>query len=164
MRITPRMNDLLMDSAKRNNRSFSAEIESRLDHSFRSQEALSEALAVTFGADGAELLKLLGRLIRHAPGARGMGVEDPWRNDPTAYSIAAREIRHALKRLRPSDDPSPVPAAEVEGRVDRLLVALKMIDPPSEWADGLWTDEHGHQRGEFGGIDFNNYEREEDVR
>jgi hypothetical protein len=158
------MNALLMDSAQRNNRSFSAEIESRLEHSFRSQEALSEALAVTFGTDGAELLKLLGRLIRHAPAARGMGVEDPWRNDPTAYGIAAREIRHALKRLRPPGDPSPALRGEVEDRVDRLLVALKMIDPPSEWADGLWTDEHGHQRGEFGGLDFNNYEREEDAQ
>jgi hypothetical protein len=149
------MNDLLTDSARRNNRSFSAEIESRLEHSFRAQEALTEALSVTFGTDGAELLNLLGRLIRHAPAARGLGVEDPWLNDPTAFMIAAREIRHALKRLRPSGDPSPVSAEQVEGRVDRLLVALKMIEPPSEWADGGWTDQHGFHRGEAGGIDFN---------
>jgi hypothetical protein len=135
LRIAPPMFAQLQMSAQQHGRSFSGEIETRLAYSFRSEEALTEGLAVAFGAEGSKLLLLLGRLIRHVPAARGIGVEDTWRSDPTSYALFEQETLHALSRLRPPGEPAPLDEEILKNRVDRLLVALDEIEPPTEWKE-----------------------------
>jgi hypothetical protein len=118
-------------------RSLSTEVQFRLAQSFRGGETLDDALQMAYGPQGAELLRLLGRITRGAPGARGMDIEDDWADDPTAFSIAERSIKHALERLRPAGDPLPLTGESPEGRVDRLLVALGKIEPPAEWREDV---------------------------
>jgi hypothetical protein len=76
---------------------------------------------MAYGERGAELLRLLGRILRHGPGVRGMDVEDDWMADPTAFHVVEREITHALQRRRPPGDPLPVEGESPENRVERLL-------------------------------------------
>lgn len=134
IRITPAMDTILIEAAGRNLRSLSAEIETRLESTFRTQESLGEALSVAFGPDAADLLMVFGRLLRHAPGVRGMGIEDEWAKDPVAFDIAAREVKRALERLRP---PGVVETYfdNAEERADRALVGFGKIAPPTGWRE-----------------------------
>src|SRR5207249_2834440 len=76
-----------------------------------------------YGEDGAGLLRLLGEVIRTAPGACGLSSYSNWLDDPSAYTMAARGIIQVLKRLELPGEikigrPSP------EQRADALLWAL----------------------------------------
>jgi hypothetical protein len=133
LRLTAELFGELDQYAKDQGRPISQEAEIRLWASFRNQGSLKESLESTFGPDAADLLMLLGRLLRHAPGARGLAVEDHWASDPTAFHIAEREIAHALKRLRPLGDPLPLAGESPERQADRLLVHLGKIEKPPAW-------------------------------
>jgi hypothetical protein len=135
MRVAPYMRDMLVASAQESGRSLTQEIELRLEHSYRHPGPLKDSLEAAFGADGAELLMVIGRLIRHAPAVCGLGIEDRWRDDATAYSVAEREISHMLALMRPPGEPRPLVGESSENRAARLLVALKLIEPPAEWAE-----------------------------
>lgn len=123
----------LTDAAAKSGRSLSTETQARIEQSFLE----GNALRLAYGPEGAELLNLLGQLLRHGPGARGADIQSNWPGDPIAYSIIEREITHALKRLRPPGDPLPETDRSPEERADRLLVHLgmKMIEAPAEWAE-----------------------------
>jgi hypothetical protein len=133
LRLTAEMFTELDKSAKEQGRPISQEAEIRLWASYRNQGSLQESLEATFGPDAAELLMLLGRLARHAPGVLGIPVEDHWASDPTAFHVAEREIMHAVARLRPPGDPAPLAGESPEHRADRLLVHLGKIPVPAEW-------------------------------
>jgi hypothetical protein len=114
-------------------RSLSTEVQARIEQSFLE----GTALRLAYGPDGAKLLNVLGQLLRHGPGAAGADIQSNWPTDPIAYSIMEREITHALKRLRPPGKPLPATNKSPEDRADRLLVALKLMDPPDEWKEGI---------------------------
>jgi hypothetical protein len=120
-------------------RSLSTETQFRIEKSFNTDQTLGAAQQLAqnlaFGPKGAELLRLITRVIRHAPGAIGMDVEDDWFSDATAFHVLEREITHLLHRLRPEGTPREIGGESPENRVDRLLVALKLIEPPEEWAE-----------------------------
>lgn len=135
LRLTAELFGELDRLAKEQGRPISQEAEIRLWASFRNQASLKESLEATFGPDAAGLLMLLGRLMRGAPGVRGLHIEDHWASDPTAFHTAEREITQVLKRLRPPGDPLPLAGESPENRADRLLVALGKIEPPPEWRE-----------------------------
>jgi hypothetical protein len=123
----------LTDAAANSGRSLSTEAQVRLEQSFLE----GAALRLAYGPEGAELLNILGQLLRHGPGARGADIQSNWPSDPIAYSVIEREITHALKRLRPLGDQLPETDKSPEERADRLLVALDKIPVPEEWKEDI---------------------------
>src|SRR5437868_8538918 len=82
--------------------------------------ALDEALKFAYGEDGAGLLRLLGEVIRAAPGACGLSSYSNWLDDPSAYAMAARGVIRVLKRLEPAGE-IKVGRRSPEQRADALL-------------------------------------------
>jgi hypothetical protein len=132
IRASASLKDQLFGAATRNGRSLSAEAETRLELSFATEavgaEAQRLALESIYGAEGAKLMQLLGRVIAAEPRTFG----GDWMRNPTAFALIEKRIAYALARLRPPGGPGPMPDHEVTGLVDRMLVAARMIEPPTE--------------------------------
>jgi hypothetical protein len=133
-------------AAAANGRSVSTECQFRLAQSFVAGETLADATRLAeqtaYGKAGTTFLRVLRRILRARMASamnRGPHVplvdEENWLSDPTEFAALEREITHVLERLRPAGDPLSLTGESPENRVDRLLVALKMIEPPAEWAE-----------------------------
>ena len=123
IRASASLKDRLFEAATRNGRSLSAEAETRLELSFAGEvvgaEAQRLALELMYGADGAVLMQLLGRIVAAEPRTFG----DGWTRNPTAYALMEKRIAHAFAQLRPKGDPEPIPDQEVYGPIGRLIEA-----------------------------------------
>jgi hypothetical protein len=100
--------------------SMNAEMNERLGASFERGRALDEALTFSYGEDAAGLLRLLGEVIRSAPGACGLSSHSDWLNDPSALAMAARGVMRVLQRLQPAGEVKVTPHG-AEHRADALL-------------------------------------------
>jgi hypothetical protein len=107
LRVTPETKLSLEVAATTSGRSLSQEAEFRLEQSFRPARFRAEILETAFGPQGAALMLLLGRLMRHSPGYRNVSIESDWLDDPDAFAHAETEIQTALSVLRPPGDPLP---------------------------------------------------------
>lgn len=123
IRASASLKDQLFAAATRNGRSLSAEAETRLELSFATEAVGAEAQRLgqelMYGADGAVLMQLIGRIIAAEPRTFG----DGWTRNPTAFALLERRIAHALAQLRPKGDPEPLPDEQVNGPIDRLIEA-----------------------------------------
>jgi len=137
MRMRPSVKAALDAEAREAGRSLSEEIEARLEASLRGERSLDERLDDIYGRHAAELMKLIGRILRGSPAWAGVSAEDEWLNHPIAYTMAERQIRRMLERLRPPDAPPSIPGGTPESHADRLLLALASTDPnvvSASWA------------------------------
>jgi hypothetical protein len=122
-------------------RSISTECQVRIGESFTIWRALGEGLQFsderTCGKKGAVALRVLRRILRSSPILCGMDVEDDWFSDPTAFSVFERQVAQFLLRSKPPGESKPITGESPENRIDRLLVAERMIEPPEEWKEEI---------------------------
>ena len=105
LRVTTEMRAKLNEAATASGRSLSQEAELRLEHSFKSQDILMEALDLAYGRHLTALLMILARAMQEA-GTRGVfisqwdteGCED-WLSDPFAYDQAVRAATTTFLKL-----------------------------------------------------------------
>jgi hypothetical protein len=119
-------------------RSLSEEIEARLERSF-ADETIEPAL----GRQGRAFLRLLVRVLRHAPVICGLSSEEDWLDDPTARDMALRELVYVAEALKPHGDPSHETARHAEIQAQRTLLALgdeSPNEPWSRWAAAMRAD------------------------
>jgi hypothetical protein len=121
IRASASLKDQLFAAATRNGRSLSAEAETRLELSFANEAVAANAqrlgLELAYGADGAWLMQLFGRIIAAEPRTFG----DGWTSNPTAFAVTEKQITYALEQLRPGGDPGPIPEDQIRRPVDRWL-------------------------------------------
>jgi hypothetical protein len=110
-------------AAKRRGISMNAEMNERLSASYERGRVLDEALNFAYGEDGAGLLRLLGEVIRDAPGACGLSSHSNWLDDPSAYAMAAQGAIRVLQRLQPAGEIKEGQHSP-EHRADALLYDL----------------------------------------
>ena len=141
VRVPRVLKEKIEQTAAAHGQSVSRECQARIEQSFIAGETLAEATQIAqrlaYGEQGAMLMQLFGRVLRHGPRVVGLDIEDgDWTKDPMAYRIMETEITHMLSLLQPVGDPLPDTEREAaKGRVERLLVGLKMIEPPSKWLE-----------------------------
>jgi hypothetical protein len=136
MRLAPKLREDLVAETVISGRSLTEEIELRLARSFHNQAALQEALENAYGAQGAALLMLLGRIIRSAPGGYKLSVEADWLSDINAFDRAATGIVFALEALRPLGDPLPAERSLSQNMAARLLTMF-VETPRQSWVATL---------------------------
>jgi hypothetical protein len=110
-------------AAKRRGISMNAEMNERLSASYERGRVLDEALNFAYGEDGAGLLRLLGEVVRAAPGACGLYSYGNWLDDPSAYAMAAQGAIRVLQRLQPAGEIKDGQHSP-EHRADALLYDL----------------------------------------
>jgi hypothetical protein len=110
VRAAPSLKQQLLDAAQQADRSLSAEMEFRLEFSFRDEELLSATLQRIAGGDlNGVLAETLARIIgRHAEEARIAG-RPSWLDDRDEHEILVRALAEAVRSLHP---PGPITLSE----------------------------------------------------
>jgi hypothetical protein len=118
IRAAPGMKSKLIEAAKRNGRSLSAEAELRLEQSFQIEAMLDEAWGLIYGSSGRDLMKLIGCAIRYAPTS-----EADWINDPLQYNLVIGTLIPLLTEdpIRPPGEIGDDIAWFGKGRKEALL-------------------------------------------
>jgi hypothetical protein len=146
VRVPRWLKEKIEQQAQIHGHSISRECSDRIEQAYAAGATLADAQRLAeqtaYGEAGTVFLRVMRRILRARMASamnRGPHVplvdEENWLSDPTEFAALEREITHVLERLRPAGDPLPLMGESPENRVDRLLVALKLIEPPVEWAE-----------------------------
>jgi Arc-like DNA binding domain len=109
VRLSSGLRSRIEAAARSRGASLNAEVVTRLAHSFRDADMLTQALELAFGERTADLLLQLGKVMRDG-GAVGESVSgnapqpDGWMANPVAYEGVTRGVSRLFERLRPAGD------------------------------------------------------------
>jgi hypothetical protein len=116
LRLTARDTQRLDDAAKAEGRNRSDETERRIQATFSGDDALTQAMALSYGADNSGLTFFFAELLRRIAPHGGQ-----WLDDARAGAEVASALAHALRRLRAPDDCHCFNDGSLEARVDAWL-------------------------------------------
>lgn len=100
IRAAPELKQRLLEAAKVNDRSLSAEAEIRLEQSFRAYDAMASAFGGREGLNAALMLFSPFRFVGERRAAE-LGVEGDWMQDPECYILALYSMLRGLYEATP---------------------------------------------------------------
>lgn len=104
LRIAPSLRERLESAAAENGRSITQEAELRLDQTFLIQDLLDQVLDLAFSHVNADLLQILGTIVKKASlAARAIGGDYYWRDDGSVFKATQDLIAEVFSELRPAD-------------------------------------------------------------
>jgi hypothetical protein len=139
VRVPRQLKEKIEQQAEIHGHSVSRECQTRIEGAYAHSETLTDATRMAhrlaYGEKGAVLMQLFGRILRHAPINGGMDIDDDWLADPTAFSVFERELDRMVDRLRPAGTSKAIAGEQPEHRIERVMVGMKLIEAPAEWAE-----------------------------
>lgn len=135
MRLRDDTKARLEDSARRNQRSLSEEMEAQLDGALRLQSSINEALSLKYGPAAAGLLRLMGEAMMEAgfhvayqTTQKTERLRD-WPLNPTAFEAAKQSALAVLDSVAPAPTLADAEQAGVWGRSMAKAVLSLLKDP-----------------------------------
>jgi hypothetical protein len=127
LRVTPATKELVDRTARDSGRSLSAEVEVRLEHSFRDEASFMNALDNINGPINTGLMLFLGRIIYAADAVSTVDNSncETWLDSPVAFDNVVRVVNDLFKSLRPESTGRPIKRSKVYDDIIRSpLTAL----------------------------------------